>query len=113
LTPVERPETQLGELYDYAMSFVGGNNHDLMETLSGIDLTRFREYKFVPASTRLETTLYFDPTNRVLASTNHIRVAYGRHYRDVTPTSGTLYTSAQETMTIDVQVVELPMNQSR
>ncbi len=50
----------------------------------------------------------FDPTNGVLASTNHIRVAYGRHYRDVTPTSGTLYSSAQETMTIDVQVVELP-----
>jgi transglutaminase-like putative cysteine protease len=48
----------------------------------------------------------FDPTNGVLASTNHIRVAYGRHYRDVTPTSGTLYSSAQETMTIDVQVME-------
>src|SRR5258706_5704615 len=24
----------------------------------------------------------FDPTNGVLASTDHIRVAYGRHYRD-------------------------------
>jgi hypothetical protein len=35
-------------------------------------------------------------------------VAYGRHYRDATPTAGTLYSSAQETMTVDVQVVELP-----
>ena len=53
----------------------------------------------------------FDPTNGVLASTNHIRVAYGRHYRDATPTTGTLYSSARETMTIDVQVVESAMNQ--
>ena len=55
----------------------------------------------------------FDPTNGVLASTNHIRVAYGRHYRDATPTSGTLYSSARETMTVDVQVVESAMNQSQ
>ena len=183
LAPVELPETQLRELYDYAMAFVERNNHDLMETLFAINLTLFREYKFVPGSTRLETTPYevftskkgvcqdfanlficmarllgiparyvcgyvytgntatldnganganrtqsdashawlqlyipnagwkgFDPTNGVLASTNHIRVAYGRHYRDATPTAGTLYSSAQETMTIDVQVVELPMD---
>jgi transglutaminase-like putative cysteine protease len=178
LAPVELPETQLRELSDYAMSFVEHNNHDLMETLFGINLTLFREYKFVTGSTRLETTPYevltskkgvcqdfanlficmarllgiparyvcgyvytgntaasadranqtqsdashawlqlyiptagwkgFDPTNGVLASTNHIRVAYGRHYRDATPTAGTLYSSAQETMTVDVQVVELP-----
>ncbi len=48
----------------------------------------------------------FDPTNGVLASFNHIRVAYGRHYRDAAPTSGTLYSSAMESMTIDVQVTE-------
>jgi transglutaminase-like putative cysteine protease len=170
LAPLELPETQLRELYDYAMSFVESNNHDLMETLFAINLTLFRQIKYVPGSTRLETTPYevfinkkgvcqdfanlficlarllgiparyvcgyvftgntgrtqsdashawlqlyipnvgwkgFDPTNGILASTNHIRVAYGRHYRDVTPTAGTLYSSAQETMTIDVQVVEL------
>jgi transglutaminase-like putative cysteine protease len=183
LASVELPETQLRELSDYAMSFVERNNHDLMETLFAINLTLFREYKYVPGSTRLETTPYevltskkgvcqdfanlficmarllgiparyvcgyvytgntgtpadganqtqsdashawlqlyipnvgwkgFDPTNGILASTNHIRVAYGRHYRDVTPTAGTLYSSAQESMTIEVQVVELPMNQSK
>jgi transglutaminase-like putative cysteine protease len=165
------------------MSFVERNHHDLMETLFDINLTLFREYRFVAGSTRLETTPYevftskkgvcqdfanlficmarllgiparyvcgyvytgnagtrdkgpsrtqsdashawlqlyipnagwkgFDPTNGVLASTNHIRVAYGRHYRDVTPTAGTLYSSARETMTIDVQVVELPLNQTK
>ena len=40
------------------MSFVERNNHDLMETLFDINLTLFREYKFVPGSTRLETTPY-------------------------------------------------------
>jgi transglutaminase-like putative cysteine protease len=168
LAPLELPETKLRELYDYAMSFVESNNHDLMETLFAINLTLFREYRYVPGSTRLDTTPYevfaskrgvcqdfanlficmarllgiparyvfgyvytgataaqsnashawlqlyipevgwkgFDPTNGVLASTNHIRVAYGRHYRDATPTLGTLYSSARETMTVDVQVVE-------
>jgi transglutaminase-like putative cysteine protease len=183
LAPVELPETQLRELYDYAMSFVVSNHSDLMETLFAINLTLYRDYKFFPGSTRLETTPYevfvskkgvcqdfanlficmarllgiparyvcryvytgntetradgmsrtqsdashawlqlyipnvgwkgFDPTNGILASTNHIRVAYGRHYRDVTPTAGTLYSSAQESMTIDVQVAELPINQAR
>jgi len=58
LAPVELPETQLCELYDYAMSFVQSNNHDLMETLFAINLTLFREYRFAPVSTRLETTPY-------------------------------------------------------
>ncbi len=173
LAPLELPETQLREIYDYAMSFVQRNNLDLMETLFDMNLTLFREYKYVPGSTGLETTPYevltskkgvcqdfanlficmarllgiparyvcgyvytgtsgpqsknashawlqlyipnvgwkgFDPTNGVLANTNHIRVAYGRHYRDVAPTSGTLYSSASETMSIDVQVAELEIN---
>ena len=174
--PVELPETQLRELYDYAMSFVEHNNHDLMETLFAINLTLFRQYKYVPGSTGLETTPYevftskkgvcqdfanlficmarllgiparyvcgyvytgnagvvparsdashawlrlyipevgwkgFDPTNGVLESANHIRVAYGRHYRDAAPTSGTLYSSARESMNIDVRVVESAMSQ--
>jgi transglutaminase-like putative cysteine protease len=46
----------------------------------------------------------FDPTNGVLPQNDHVRVAYGRHYRDATPTTGTLYGNAPETMTIDVTV---------
>jgi transglutaminase-like putative cysteine protease len=53
----------------------------------------------------------FDPTNGVLESANHIRVAYGRHYHDATPTLGTLYSSARETMTSDAQVTESAMNE--
>jgi transglutaminase-like putative cysteine protease len=45
-----------------------------------------------------------DPTNGVLPQTDHVRVAYGRHYRDTTPTTGTLYGNANETLSVDVEV---------
>jgi transglutaminase-like putative cysteine protease len=48
----------------------------------------------------------FEPTNGVLPRTDHIRVAYGRYYRDTAPTSGTLYNPAFETMNVDVEVLE-------
>ena len=46
----------------------------------------------------------FDPTNGVLPQTDHVRVAYGRHFRDATPTAGTIFGKANETMTVDVEV---------
>jgi transglutaminase-like putative cysteine protease len=172
LTPLELPETQLTELFDYAMSFVDRNKHDLMETLFDINLTLFREYKYTPGATHLETTPYevicrkqgvcqdyanlficlarllglparyvcgyvytgnnsgsqtrsdashawvqlyipkigwrgFDPTNGVLPGLDHVRVATGRHYRDTAPTAGTLYSQAQESMTIRVDVKDI------
>lgn len=172
LRPTELPDTQLQELFDYAMSFVRDNDGDLMETLFDINLTIFREYKYVPGSTNLHTTPYdvfvnkkgvcqdftnlficmarllgiparyvcgyiytgnvapqrassdashawvqlyipnigwkdFDPTNGVLPQVSHVRVGYGRNYQDATPTSGTLYTAATETMSVDVTVTEV------
>lgn len=56
LTSAELPEPQLRELFDYAMSFVEANHRDLMETLFAINLTLFREYRYVPGSTVLKTT---------------------------------------------------------
>jgi transglutaminase-like putative cysteine protease len=171
LTPIELPETQLIELYEYAMSFVTRNHEDLMETLFDMNLTLFREYRYAPGSTNLATTPYdvfankcgvcqdfsnlficmarllglparyicgylftnnqadsqpqsnashawvqlyipnvgwkgFDPTNGVLPSTGHVRLAVGRHYRDTAPVTGTLYTMATETMTAQVEVIE-------
>lgn len=175
LTCVELPETQIKEIYAFAMSFVEANNHDLMETLFAINLCLYREFAYVPGSTSLETTpfdvlcskrgvcqdfanlfiamarllniparyvcgyihtgntgedraqsdashawvqLYlpkvgwkgFDPTNGVLTHTAHVRVGYGRHFRDCTPTAGTLYTPAAESLSIDVEVTDLTEN---
>jgi transglutaminase-like putative cysteine protease len=172
LRPLELPDAQIQELFDYAMSFVQKNDGDLMETLFAINLTLFREYKYAPGSTNFQTTPYdvfvnkhgvcqdfanlficlarllniparytcgyiytgnvsetrassdathawvqlyipsigwkgFDPTNGVLPETGHVRVGYGRHYHDVTPTAGTLFSPAKETMSIDVTVTEV------
>ncbi len=49
----------------------------------------------------------FDPTNGVLPDTNHIRMAVGRHYRDTSPTSGTIYSPAIERLTVDVEVAPM------
>lgn len=171
LNPVELPDTQLQEIYDYAMSFVERNNHDLMETLFAINLELFRNYQYTPGATDLETSpfevmnnrcgvcqdfanlficmarllgiparyvcgylytgntaasratsdathawvqLYipnigwkgFDPTNGVLPQTDHVRVGYGRHWADVAPTSGTIYSQAKEAMQVEVEVTE-------
>ena len=174
LNPRELPDTQLQELFDYAMSFVNRNNGDLMESLFDINLTLFHEYEYVPGSTTIFTTPYevftskqgvcqdfsnlfinlarllgiparyvcgyiftgnsgneragsdathawvqlyiphigwkgFDPTNGVLPTTGHVRTGYGRHYRDVAPTSGTItgLDHGNEMLTIDVEVSEV------
>lgn len=169
LRPSELPDTQLQELYDYAMGFVKRNDGDLMETLFAINLELYRNYRYVPGATTLQTTAYqvhcskrgvcqdlsnlfitlarllgiparyvcgyiytgntaetraksdeshawvqlyipnigwkgFDPTNGVLPHVDHVRVGYGRNWRDTAPTSGTLYTKARETLEVNVTV---------
>jgi len=64
LTSIELPETQLTEIYNYAMSFVRRNQNDLVETLFDINLTLFREFKFVSGSTNVNTTPYDVLINR-------------------------------------------------
>ena len=49
----------------------------------------------------------FDPTNGVLPHLDHIRTGVGRNYRDVAPVTGTLYSPAQETMSVDVEVKDI------
>ncbi|QOV91253.1 transglutaminase family protein [Humisphaera borealis] len=172
LLPDELPDTQLKEIYDYAMTFVERNNRDLMETLFAINLSLHRDYKYSPGSTSLETSAFdvflnkagvcqdlsnlfimmarllgiparyvcgyihtgnagenrigadashawvqlyipnvgwkgFDPTNGTLPHLDHVRIAYGRHYRDTAPTEGTLYSPAAEVMAVDVEVREV------
>ena len=50
----------------------------------------------------------FDPTNGVMVTQDHIRVACGRNYGDATPTSGTIYKGGgTETLTVDVRMTEI------
>ena len=172
LLPDELPDTQLKEIYDYAMTFVDRNNRDLMETLFAMNLSLHRDYKYSPGSTNFSTTAFdvyvnkagvcqdlsnlfimmarllgiparyvcgyihtgnsgenrigadashawvqlyipnvgwkgFDPTNGTLPHLDHVRIAYGRHYRDTAPTEGTLYSPASESMAVDVEVKEM------
>lgn len=74
-----------------------GNNHD---TRAQSDSSHAWVQLYIPNIGWKD----FDPTNGVLPQTDHVRVAYGRHYRDATPTTGTLYGSSPERMTIDVSV---------
>jgi transglutaminase-like putative cysteine protease len=45
----------------------------------------------------------FDPTNNLLASEYHIKMAVGRDYRDVAPTRGTYRGRAAEALTVAVE----------
>ncbi|HET8568122.1 MAG TPA: transglutaminase family protein [Candidatus Limnocylindria bacterium] len=44
----------------------------------------------------------FDPTNGLLASEHHVKMALGRDYRDVPPTKGTFRGDAAETLSVRV-----------
>lgn len=46
----------------------------------------------------------FDPTNDVIASTDHITVAWGRDYYDVCPVQGTIVGGGEHRMSVSVDV---------
>ena len=56
LLPPELPETQLRELTEYAMSFVERNDYRLIETLKDMNFSIYRDYKYVPGITSVNTT---------------------------------------------------------
>jgi transglutaminase-like putative cysteine protease len=45
----------------------------------------------------------FDPTNNLVASEHHIKMAVGRDYRDVAPTRGTYRGLATEQLNVQVR----------
>ncbi len=47
----------------------------------------------------------FDPTNNILASERHIRVAVGRDYNDVPPTRGVFKGKAESELSVEVHVI--------
>ncbi len=64
LLPPELPETELGELAEYAMSFVKRNEYDLLDTLLDINHTIYREYAYQQGSTTIDTTAFDVYVNR-------------------------------------------------
>lgn len=56
LLPPELPESELKELSTFAMSFALRNNYDLIDTLRDMNLTIYRDFKYVSRSTTVETT---------------------------------------------------------
>lgn len=64
LLPFELPETELGELAEYAMSFVKRNDYDLLDTLLDINQTIYREYAYKQGATNLLTSAFDVYVNR-------------------------------------------------
>lgn len=56
LLPPELPESELRELWDYAMSFVERSDYDLLDTMLDINASIFKEYAYKPGTTTLATT---------------------------------------------------------
>lgn len=56
LLPTDLPETQLSELTTYAMSFVERNSYHLLDTLKDMNLSIYRDFKYVQGITSLNTT---------------------------------------------------------
>ena len=46
----------------------------------------------------------FDPTNGVIPTEEHVTVAYGRDYEDVSPISGVLLGGSRQTLSVAVDV---------
>ena len=58
LLPPELPETQLTELSDFAMSFARRQDFDVLEMLIDMNLTIYKDFRYVSGSTSNETTPY-------------------------------------------------------
>lgn len=56
LLPPELPETQLRELTGYAMACVERNDYNVMDTLKDMNLSIYRDYRYMPGTTSLNTT---------------------------------------------------------
>ena len=50
----------------------------------------------------------FDPTNNLLVRNDHIVLAYGRDYHDVSPIEGVLLGAGRQKLEVEVDVVEAP-----
>lgn len=64
LLPPELPESQLRELFSYAMSFVERQDYDLVQTFLDMNQTIYQDYSYLPNVTTLQTTPFEVYTRR-------------------------------------------------
>jgi transglutaminase-like putative cysteine protease len=50
----------------------------------------------------------FDPTNDLIVENEHVVVAYGRDFSDVTPLRGVILGGGSHTLNVGVQVTSIP-----
>ena len=50
----------------------------------------------------------FDPTNDLVPSTDHVALAHGRDYRDVSPVSGVVIGAGEQKLDVGVDVTTAP-----
>ena len=68
-------------------------------------------HAWIEAFTPIHGWRGFDPTNDLLASEHHVKIAVGRDYRDVPPTRGTFRGAADEDLRVAVHAV--PVDDAR
>lgn len=64
-------------------------------------------HAWVEAFTRTHGWRGFDPTNNLVASEQHVKMAVGRDYRDVAPNRGTFRGNAAESISVSVETAAL------
>jgi transglutaminase-like putative cysteine protease len=99
--------------YGIAARYVSGYIETITEPgkqrLVGADASHAWFAVYIPGIGWLE----FDPTNNTLPNDQHITLAWGRDYADVTPLKGIAYGGGQHTLSVSVDVLRLPFIEER
>jgi transglutaminase-like putative cysteine protease len=94
--------------YGIASRYVSGYLETFTESgeqrLVGSDASHAWFSVYVPDTGWLD----FDPTNNTIPSDQHITLAWGRDYSDVTPLKGIAFGGGHHTLSVAVDVVKLP-----
>lgn len=91
---------ELGLAARYVSGFIETVPPEGEEKLEGSDASHAWVSVFIPPVGWVD----FDPTNNKVPSDQHITLAWGRDYSDVTPLKGVLFSSGEQTLTVTVDM---------
>ena len=72
--------------------------------LVGADATHAWISVYIPHSGWMD----FDPTNNVIPASQHVNLAYGRDYHDISPLKGVFHGGSESQLKVNVDVAECP-----